>query len=370
VLTAKKSVETTKEAFSPRINPDGTVEDVVPFGISGVDASFLVGVEPTVPQMYAIQGAGGTRKTTFVLNIIANMCLSGKLPENHQILVDSLENGMSIERYLVTIRLIIATKILIYERWTDQKCLPIGVHPREYAWELFGLELPQAQDSMGLCLGPKGIIHGAELPLCAFTIDFVKACYRNRLTMTDRQLYAWETAGEIVSEFPITVFGVSEHPDNDEADRRSDTTTVIENAILRWGEFAEVYDSVQIVVDFMQEYFFPDTFNLYEKQLRAIPYLSQFVKDHRCTVWVISQESIGQGHQFDNTGQVSGSAGGNTLKNASHTNWRVGYKDTEDIYHMKLFRPVKSRRGMHPDLQLNIEPNSGAIFGKSQVVQR
>lgn len=368
-LTARESVQTIGEVFARRFNPDGSEENVVPFGIDHIDASFIMGVEPTIPQVYVIQGDGGTRKTTVMLNFILRMCLSGELPLGHQILIDSLENGMTVERYLTTLRMMTATLILIYEHWLETQ-YTIQYDLRSFLWELINRELPREKDAKTLALGPVDMINGKPMPLTVLTMDFIKAFYKGLVMMTEKQARAWDLAGEIVADFPITVFGVSEHPDFDKADARSDLTTIIDDAVDRWKLYAKEYQSVQVVVDYMQEYYFPNFHDLYNKQLVVVPKIAQFVKEVRKTVWIISQESVGQQKEFADSGAVRSAAGGNILRNASHTNWRVDYKEHVNPYSLILFRPSKSRRGIHPDLALMIEPNSGVIFGKSRAIER
>jgi hypothetical protein len=365
-LLAREAIKTEESTYTPA--DEAVSGPIVPFGIYHLDESLPAGIKPTSPQLIAIQGGSGSRKTTLILNLINNMCLSGTLPSYHRIIVDTLENGMTVERYFLAMRQMIATKILIYEYWL-KKCLPVDVSLKEYLWWLFNQELPPL-GARELAQGPKDTIHGKEMSICVLTADFIEACYREVLQMTDRQLYAWQLAGQAIADFPVEVFGVSEHPDPDEAGRRSCDTTSIAISLERWLKLNEEYGSIQVISDHLGEYWIGEGTTAHDRQIRIVPYYSRFVKTARTTLWAINQEGIGHQREFQYKGKVLGSMGGDILGAAAQLNWRVGYEKHIDMYHMKLFMPVKSRRGNHPDLLLNIEPNSGAIFGKSQVIER
>lgn len=366
-LSAREAILEERDTFGPHPELE-RYGNIVPFGIAHIDDAFGMGVEPTVAQMYGIQGQGGARKTSFVLNIIINQCLSGTLPENHRIIIDTLENGMSIERYLMTMRMIIATKILIYERWSELKCKPTDTGAQEYCWKLFNQTIPPLPAST-LINETSTIINGQKVTMCIFTVDNIKLWYRGKLFFTEEQLYAWDLAGEAMVDFPVEVFGVSEHPDGEKAAERSDDTIVLEEAEKRWAAIAE-HNSVQLIVDYVQEFFVRGQSEYYDKLLVILPHLSAFVKQTRSTVWVISQETISNDAEFRRSGRVLGAQGGNSLRNACQTNWRIDYQKDSDKYHIRLFAPVKSRRGNHGDLLLNVEPMSGALFGQSVEVPR
>lgn len=365
-LTAPDAITYEESAFAP-VDED-VYGGIVPFGIKHVDEAFMAGVKPYSPQIIAIQGGSGARKTTLILNIIKNMCLSNTLIDNHRIIFDTLENGMTVERVFLALRQMVATQILIYE-YHLRECIPANSDPREYLWWLFNQPLPSL-GSRDLCLMPTDTINGKETSICVLTADFVETFYREQIQMTERQLYAWQLAGQVIRDFPLEVFGTSEHPNFEEAERRSEDTTNIEASLKRWLKLAEEYGGIQVISDHLGEYWFGRYVLPQEKQGQIVPYYARFVKTARCTLWAINQEGIGHQKDFRQLGIVYGSMGGDVLKSTAQLNWRVGYNQFEDKYHMLLYTPVKGRRGSHPDLRLNIEPNSGCIFGDSQVAER
>lgn len=362
-LSLIEAVQTEKYAF--RNNSSSTSLARVPFGINHLDLAFAAGVKPASPQLNVIQGGGGARKTTLALNLIINQCISGKLPADHHIVIDTLENGMTIERFAIVIRSIVATKLMIYHQWTGTKHMPDGMNPVEYARKLFDLDIPN-QSPQDLIGEVKDKLNGSDVLTCVLTPDFIEEVHNDRVRMTVEQEYCWWLAGEIIKDFPITIFGISEHNTYEIAEARSVMTTSIEESFRRWCEIAENYSSVQIVSDYLQEYD-TGTTDHYDKQKVIVPFYSRWIKTYRGTIWAISQEGIGHQKDYARTGYVLGSSGGDVLKNASQTNWRVSYDKHISPFWMKLHSPVKSRRGNHPDILLKLEPNSGCIFGQSAI---
>lgn len=368
-LTALEHVKTEQSTFTPSQTEDFGLE-IVPFGIYHVDSNLIMGVKPASPQLNVIQGGGGSRKTTLLLNIIINMCLSGKLPPGHKIIYDTLENGFTIERGMIVLRAIIATKYIIYMHYAGYRAIYAEENVSEYLNTLFSLELPPTGDPAAFVQEITFTHSGREVCECSFTPDFIEAWYLGKVHLTKKQTEAWIVAGEALRDFPIEFFGVSEHPNYDEAERRSTSTIMMEQSYERWCRLSEECLSVQIIADYLQEYWLPGSNDHYQKQLAFTPWFSRFIKEKRKTVWVVSQEGIQHQKDFSRSGFVYGSSGGDVLKNASQNNWRVSYTKETSPYTMTLHSPVKSRRGNHPDLTLLIEPNSGAIFGKSKIAER
>lgn len=366
-LWAKQYVETAQEVY--RYTPEEKQYARVPFGIYHMDIAFPSGIRPLAPQLNVIQGGGGTRKTTFFLNLLIRMCLSGTLHPDHVIAIDTLENGMTVEAYLQAMQRMMAELQLIVGHWTGYTCMLPGETPRKYLWRLL-LEGLEGQDAATLVHGPKVTLNNRQVSACCFTSDFVEQYYNETMYMDERQQYAWYIAGEALKDFPVMVHGVSEHRNDEEAQRRSDITTNIEERFEAWMDLARQYYKPQIVSDYLQEYWTSESSDHYYKQKVITPWYARYVKEARATLWAISQEGIGHQKEFIKSGVVFGSSGGDVLKNASQNNWRVSYWKDTDPYHVILHAPVKSRRGNHGDLELMISPTSGLIFGKSKVVER
>lgn len=347
---------TEREAYTPP--PEDPSLKRVPFGIAHLDAAFPRGVKPWSPQIYAMQGDGGARKTSLVLNLLINQHLSRMMPEGLATSVDSLETGMTIERYAMVMKCMLATKIMIYEQWT-------GSQDGDTLWSLVNRELPQKTPEQILA----GVRRGdTEHTDCIMYPDFIESWYAGQpdYKMSHRQHDAWERAGEEIATWRIFIFGVSEHHDDAERARRYTETTNIQRSFDRWLKLSKEEEVRQIVVDFVQEYFIESTGNLYEKQLVVTPFLSEWCRRTSGTMWVISQESITNVRDARGKyGEPLGSAGGNILRAASQTNVRCEYFKRKNPHWLTLRSPLKGRRGHYPDLGLMIDPMSGVIFGKS-----
>lgn len=357
IFSMRDAQLTEREAYTPPDEGSSPFERV-PFGIAHLDAAFPRGVKPWAPQIYVMQGDGGARKTSLVLNLLINQHLSKTMPEGLITSVDSLETGMTIERYTLVTKCMLATRIMIYEQWT-------GSQGNGTLWQLVNRELPQKSPEQLLAGVKRGDTEHTD---CILYPDFIESWYAGQpnYKMSPRQYDAWERAGKEIETWPIFIFGVSEHFDDDERARRYTETTSIERSFKRWLELYEKHNVRQIVVDYVQEYFIEGTSNLYDKQRIVTPFLSEWCRRTSGTVWAISQESITNVmHARGKYGEPLGSAGGNILRAAAQTNLRSEYLKRNNPHWLVLRSPMKGRRGHYPDLGLMIEPNSGAIFGKS-----
>jgi len=352
-LTARIAMETEPQAYTP---PKETgLDKAVPWGFYHIDQAFPRGIKPLMSQLIAIQGEGGARKTTLLLNIILNQFLSGMLPAQYRMAVDSLETGMTIERYFMVMRCMLATKIMVYEFYTG----PQGAH---CLYEMFNRPLPNDPPEL-LLEGITSPKHGKMMKDCVLFPDYVEACYAAQpgFNFSERQVDAWEKAGAAIATFPIIVYGVSEHYDEIEREKRFTDTSIIENAFERWLALAEK-GIRQLVIDHITAYFLDGSD--YEKQMRVIPYLERWVKLTGSTLWAISQESVTNIRAARSGGKVVGSMGGNKLHFASQTDLRVDYdRDLRPFW--TRFEILKGRRGHFPPIGIMTCPISGAMFGRT-----
>jgi hypothetical protein len=365
-LTALEHVRTEQKAFTP---PPGEFDvEIVPFGINHLDADFLMGVSPTMPQCYSIQGISGARKTTLMLNLVKNMCLSGTLPEGHKIVYDILESGQTIEKCLTILRGMLADQYMIYRHHTGYRDIMVDEHPVAYLRQLFARELPHS-DPAALVQAITTTINGVAVPECVLKPSFIRRLYLNKIHMTPNQIKAWMLAGDALGYFPVEFFGVSSHYDRDERQRRSIVTDDIVAATVRWAELLDTCESMQIITDHLNAYRVGSTKD-YDKQIIVTEYIDHFIKEHGVTVWILFQEGVTNRREYDAKGEVYGGKGGDAVKAISDTNWRVSYSKITSPYFMTLHSPVKSREGDHPDLALMVNPISGTIFGRSRIVER
>lgn len=368
-LTALEHVQTEQSAFTP---PGGLDFDIVPFGIHHLDGNFIMGVMPTDAQIRGIQGIEGTRKTTLAFNLIINQCLSGKLPAGHKIVYDILETGMSLEKCITILRCILATKYMIYRHYSGTRAIGVDDDPVEYLNKLFRFTSPELETSSSqeIISAITYTYGGQKRNECELKYDVIRRWYFNKWHLTALQTEAWIIAGDALQRFPLEFFGPSGHYDRDVGKVRSTPTTNIDLAYRRWAEILDTCETAQFWIDHINAYDVSGVVDDYNRQMAVIPVIKRFIGEHRCTFWLLAQEGVSNRRDFDAKGEVLGSKGGSLLKAEADTNWRVSYPRTTDPFSMILHQPVKSREGDHPDLKLMLEPNSGAIFGKSAIKPR
>lgn len=328
-------------------DPEENVGRRVPFGIPALDAN-LMGVPIDTGAVFGIQGEPGARKTTFVLNIIVNQCLSQKLPPGYHICIDTLESGMTIERYADIILAIVATKILIYRHWqhTDE----------DNILRLLAKGLPH-NNTQTLVEECGQEFNGRFVRETVLRPEFFR--YGRR---TKRQLEAINLAKAIVRTWPIMIFGVSEHPDHEIAKKRTTATMNLAKSLRRWIQLSEKEHMRQLVIDHMQEYIFPDHPSDYDLQKRVVGTVKSWQKPIRGVAWIISQIGVTSAREARSSGVDAYAVGGKVLEAEAQYMGQVKYKK-DSPYYMELTRPVKSRIGMHASLGIPLEPNSGAFIG-------
>lgn len=370
-LTAYEYIKTEKEIWT---YPEGDNGPVIPFGIPHLDYEFIMGQKPWSPQLNVLQGGPGSRKTTMMIRFLISQLTCGNYPPKLKTNIYTLESGVSVEGYILRMRQQIATMLMIYEYYSGERR---DKHPdktaTEYFWWLINrhefLPLkPTANLISDVRYTPQN--SNTSYMLCVLAGDFIESVYNGITTFLKPQFDAWLLAGEIVARFKLEVYGTSEHHDMEVANQRSMNTVRLENLQEHWGQQKQAADErgykIQIIIDFFQEIALKGANDFYTKQLEITPYISDWIKENKSTAWVLSQEGTEQQKAFVVGNKVYGSAGGNILQAASQNNWRVSYDENKNPFELLLHRPVKSRRGSHPDLKLMIEPKSGAIFGDSK----
>lgn len=375
-LKAREYVQTEKESFLLE-TVDGKV-GVIPYGIDMLDDAYIMGQKPTAPSIFVWQGAGGSRKTTIQLNLIIAQQTCGTLPASLKTNIYTLESGISVEGYFLRLRLILAAKIMLYAYYYERNGRPAseytgylfdyqkGRDAKEYYNQITSYAIPKKRmvDYVreAIYVGSSG----KEYPLFTIRTDYVEKMYNNLgVGFSLPQASAWVCAGRLMEGWNIEVFGASEHPDMAKAKIRSTNTVLEQTLVDHWWQSveeaanAEEPHKVQIVFDYLHAVMLENGISdHYTKQRQMTPHIEAIVKESRALFTVLAQEgSTRQGQD-----EVYGASGGDILHNASHQNFRVSYRKNEDIYSMILHAALKSRRGHHPDLLLQIEPNSGLIL--------
>ena len=330
-------------------DPTENIGRLIPFGIAGVDEN-LLGVPIDRGGVIGLQGVPGSRKTTLLVNILINQCLSGRLPPGYHIGIDTLESGMTIERYADVILAIVATKFLVYWHWNETserdiiKLLRMGLPERNPAEIIYDVGYVQDGKLVGEAkFRPEFFIYGMR---------------------TKRQLEAIKMAKAVVRNFPIMIFGVSEHPDIEVAKRRTTDVTNLERSHKRWHEMAEEHNMRELAIDHLQEYYLPGASNDYEKMQMVVSAAAQWQKVWRAVLWMLSQIGVTSERESRKSGISAYAQGGKVLEAESQVMWQVEYNSVEP-YIIELLRPIKSRIGMHGKIAIPIDPTSGAFIGRA-----
>ncbi|OGC94116.1 MAG: hypothetical protein A2W25_12085 [candidate division Zixibacteria bacterium RBG_16_53_22] len=327
-------------------DPNENIGRIVPFGVMPVDQA-TIGIPVDRGGFFLLQGVPGTRKTTVALNFLLNQLLSGRLPQGYHIAYDTLESGMTIERIADILWAMVATKYLVYWHWnnTDERDilrllsmgLPDDIPPSRLVEEVVG------QGRRETILRPEFFQFSTRSP---------------------RQQAAIEMARAVIRNFPLFVFGISEHPVPAVALARTTATWDLAESKVRWAWMFEHYNMRELVVDHMQEYQFHDSPIDFEIQKRVVPMLAGWQKASHGIVWLISQIGVTSEREARREGINPYSQGGKVAEAESSATWTVDYNQ-DDPYHIKFRRPNKSRIGMHPDVAIPIDPFSGAFIGKA-----
>ncbi len=329
-------------------DPEQNMGRVVPYGIAPVDER-MVGNNIDGGELIVIQGAPGSRKTTLAANFVANACISRRLPPNYLICIDTLESGMTIERYSLVLLSIVATKYLVYWTWVEQG--------QPDLLSLFSQGLPNNPiDQLITTIATE--VNGQAIEECVIRPEFFR--YYKASPM---QHAAIEAAKKTMAGWPLAICGFSEHPDPVVRHKRTVDTTNLESSFTRWNSLYEKFGMRWLVIDHVQQYAIEG--QDYDIQRSVTLKVGEWMRNTRGIVYLLSQIGVGsQKDARDNKGVKTHASGGQKLESESTLTWEVRYDETVP-YYIKLRRPIKSRKGIHPDIAIPIEPNSGAFIGRA-----
>jgi len=334
------------DAHSEWGDAEDNISRLVPFGYQLLDKS-LTGIPIDTGAIFQIQGYSGSRKTSAVLNFLINQCLSGRLPQGYHIAYDTLESGMTIERIRDIIWAMVATKYLIYWHWNETqerdivRMLSMGLPDKPVATLM--LDVADKNGHRETILKPEFFRYGRR---------------------TQRQMEAIQMAGNVIRNWPIMVFGSSGHPDPEIRRQRTTPTWFLGPSIKRWQTLYEENNVREIVIDHVTEYVFDDNPTDFEIQRRVVPAVAGWQKATLGVAWMIIQVGVTSARESRREGVDMTATGGNIGERESTVTWTVMY-DQDDPYFVRIKRPNKSRMGMHPDLAIKVEPNSGAFIGQA-----
>lgn len=330
---------------------DANLSQVVPYGVKPVDER-MVGNNLGGGEIIVIQGSTGTRKTTFAVNLIVNACLSARIPEGVQICIDTLEAGMTIERYTSIIEAIVATRYMVYWTWVDQN--------EQSLTKLYRRGMPAGTSIEDVIAAVSCDVNGVNTRECVICPEFFMYGRQTKL-----QHRAIEAAKALVRTWPLIICGFSEHPDPVKRAKFTVDTTNIEESSARWAMLSNKYNMRWLVIDHLQEYAVKGAASDFETMKVVTSAIGEWQRATRGIVYILSQ--IGTGSERESRtdkGVKSYAQGGKVLQASSTVTWQVIYDDTKP-YIIRLKRPIKSRKGMHTDIAIPIEPISGSFIGRA-----
>lgn len=324
--------------------PEEAYKYLVPFGIRAMDET-TGGIRYRNGGIYVVQGIEGARKTTLVANWLINQLISGILPRDYWILIDTLETGVTIENYAEILVSILATKILIYRHWLKTDSVNIG--------DMLRQELPELP--IAELINRVGFEENGHFVREAI----IRPAFLRWGRWTKHQREAIGIAKSFIEYSPVIIDGVSETEANGEFTIQ---TWELEESLDRWRIYSKDLGVQQLVIDNLQEYNIPGT--EYEIMNKAIPMISTWQKEAKGLVWAINQVSVGQ-RALMRRGEIPTAAGGARAARQGQVVWHTDYKDNETPHFIFLYQG-KSRIGKHRNLALPIEPISGAIIGRER----
>lgn len=331
--------------------PDEFLKDLAPTGIDKMDDA-IGGIRLFSGGIIGIQGYEGSRKTSYVLNVLDAEMRSGRVPQNYWMLYDTLESGMTIERIGEVMVCLLATKILIRWHWCGGYTDNLG--------DLFSRKLPPvSQDELVQAVGIEE--NGKFRRETIIRPEFLRGG-----RWTERQLKAINMAKSVVAGYRIFVAGQSENPDDDMSKQLTTKTWDLRESLDRWCRMSEDWGVRQIVIDNVPQYIFSDTDNPYHKAVRVVEAALTWQRKYKGTFWIINQVPVSQ--RNGNTMELPSQFGGARVLEEAQIGWHLHYNPRQNPWYFKS-SIKKSRIGFHPDLAIPVEPNSGAIIGETKTAQ-
>lgn len=385
-----------EEAEIYKQTPGKETEAPVRFGHRELDKAIPGGVPIFTMGAHLVQGASGSRKTTFVLNMMLNMLFSPNLPKGFRTYWWSIESLMTQEHVMTLLRTMIATRIVTYKRFNyatswelllgdthkdhkDYKEFKPGdvgrfrescVGVKERVWSLISDHSVIPTDHLGSPDPIKSIrTLGKDV---AQTAQFVKSWHkwRGKYMMPEELHVAHILAGYCMSAFDFYAQGTSEHANRETRAIRQFRSDNLKLVGEEWLKDARECDgNCQFVIDHVTAFEMSNT-SEYEKQRALKPYLKAVFSEYPLLFWIIIQDGVGNQRDRQLYGRSFGSMGGDVLRQEVNVNWSKRLQDESNMHWDVLERPDKSRIGMHPALAFMVIPGSGAYIGEAQLASK
>lgn len=298
-------------------------ENLIPYGVLPIDKA-LYGLDP-FGELIVVQGPEKNRKTTFVANVIMNIMEGDKPKDKPVINIDSLESGMRPSKYKDVLVSMMATRFLIREKGH----VPHGVCP--------------------VCNSPECV----ELKI---TPKFLR--YMER---TPAQMEALNWAIDRMYLWKVLVHG---------AKIKEGNTRNLQEAYLgdkkskaRWLRMYEEFGMQILVVDHGQQYAFRDEPTDYEKQIRAVSAVGDFVSQYGVAAFFVSQVSLTSLRAQRSSGKgVLTAAGGAKAAQEANTVFTTTYDSGGGLMKIKI---EEAREAPQFSTWQPLEDRSGCFYGEA-----
>ena len=315
------------------------------------------------------------------------MFFSPHLPEGFRTYWWNVESLMTQEHIQSMLRSIIATKIVIYNKFNPHS-----------SWEKIlgefynSCNAPSQEEYSKVCSGIKVEVgrlisnhsfipvdeHGIPDPgqaIWPFKRDaaqnaqFIKSSIRwpEEYTMPYDMYMGYLAAGYCMHAMDFISEGTSEYSDKKARDARAFKADDMEKSATQWLRLADEADgNCQFIIDHVTA--FEMEGSEYEKQRAFKPCLKFVFEKYPILFWVVIQDGVGNQRDKQRYGYTMGSMGGDVLRQEVNLNWSKGrYDSDKSMYWDVLEKPVKSRIGVHPSLAFMMAPSSGAYIGEAQI---
>jgi replicative DNA helicase len=305
-------IEATKDDWG---NPEEQRKLLVPYGIKPFDMA-LYGIDVINGELNIVMAPEKKRKTTFMINVIANIMMGNKPEEKPFIVVDTLESGMPPNRYRDSLISNVATRYLLRQGHQHNSSCPVC----------------RNTPCMELGISPEFLRFNSRSADQQRAIDFALA-----------EMMNWN----------LYLYGANPHQGN---------TRSLELGMKRWEKLIEDHGMKILIIDHLQLYSFGDMRSLsdYEKQLRIVGEIGELVAKYGVVVFLISQVSLtSQRAQKEGTGKWTAMGGSKAHQEAN----TIFYTDYESGTSEMEIGILDSRKSNTFSVTTAIEDVSGAWYG-------
>jgi hypothetical protein len=352
-----------KELYNPEIkalltqakddwgDPEENRTRLVPYGISIFD-QYLYGIDVINGELILVMGREKHRKTTFAINVVLNYMTYEGLQDKPVTVIDTLESGMPPTRYRDQMIANLASRWLIEEgHFPKGNCAECG-----------------AERCRNLVLTPEYLRFNTRSPAQKLAIDYAMdtmsswplflfgASYRQGGT---RDLYTSVQGGRKSLESWQYLWAKQEE--------QNGLGFPLQKAITmsRWDFLIREFGAKLFVADHIQQYSFANEPSDYEKQLRAVSAISDFVASQNIAAFVLSQVSLTSVRESRGGQGRLGAMGGSKIAQEANVALSTHYNpDAPGVMSISIEESRKS--GTFHVLQ-RLDDKSGAYYGTAEI---